>query len=747
MPGAFQGLRLRIAAGLGVLAIVPPVFASPWELGFTDVTTSAGVEVIDVTYGLGWADFDQDDALDLFLCRHYFRPVAYHNLADGTFTDNFFPPLFEAQDHHGPLLADLDGDGDLDIYLTGGADAGASSVSKLLYRNDGDFSFTEVGLAWGVADSLARGRSSSAIDVDADGDVDFFVAKAPRIASPNSLFLNDGTPSFTDVAASAGIADDFGSVGGLWGDYDRDGDPDLLIGGEEQSSFLTVLYRNEGNVTFTDVTASVLPGIGQIAGADWGDYDGDGDLDLAVGLGDAGLFDAVNSGPDSISFFFNMRNGDNGLDALAFTQTGDSASYDLYYNAFYIPDRIWISADAHHPGPITPFSLGDDEFGAPPFLPGIDTGFYLWVQQLFPVWELRVSAPPAEGSGFSGVITTTGTFTAVVTHENEPYTEQGPRGARLWRNDGGTFVDVSAAAGLVDTTNVRSVSWVDLDQDGVLDLHVLVKGDSQDWNRPDLFYQGQGDGTFEDVAQAWGLEGPPNGLGDAAVFGDYDSDGDLDLATTSGTGPRFFARAETLRLYRNEGPVGNWLEVDLEGVVSCRPGYGAWITCVTGGIGPQTRYVTGNAWRGETDSEHPRFGLANHAMVDTLRVEWPSGTVDLLTGVAANQRLTVVEGGHPSDAPGLSEAPRVALALASDPNPFSDEIVLRLTGRGPRPARLEIFDPGGRRVLSRPLAADETRVRWDGRDSGGRRVGSGVYFVRVREGDRSATAKVVRIAP
>src|SRR6185436_12429225 len=97
-----------------------------------------------------------------------------------------------------------------------------------------------------------------------------------------SLFLNDGSQHYSDAAAAAGLADDFGSVGGIWGDYDNDGDPDLLIGGE--------------------------------------DADNDGDLDLAIGLGDPALFDAISWNADSLRYFFNTRFGDNGLDGVGFLQ-------------------------------------------------------------------------------------------------------------------------------------------------------------------------------------------------------------------------------------------------------------------------------------------------------------------------------------------------------------------------------------------------------------------------------------------
>jgi hypothetical protein len=179
----------------------------------------------------------------------------------------------------------------------------------------------------------------------------------------------------------------------------------------------------------------------------------------------------------------------------------------------------------------------------------------------------------------------------------EEYTH-GERGTRLWRNDGGTFTNASAAFGLTDTVNVHFLQFVDVDQDGFLDLYVENAGDTQTANGPNVFYRNLGGASFQDQTATQQLFGPTRGLGDAFAFEDHDSDGDLDVAITGGTGPRFLALLERVRFYRNNGPVGNRLRVNLEGVYSTRDGYGAWVTCISATAGRQVRYVTGNTWRG-----------------------------------------------------------------------------------------------------------------------------------------------------
>ncbi len=735
LPIRIAGLLVALLAGLP---------AGEARAQFTDVTgVDTGFPIVGITYGLGWADFDGNSHPDCFICRHYFKPIIYEN--DGTEMDYriFQGPFDPPDDHHGALIADFDNDGDADVYLTGGADAGASEVPKKMYRNDGGYNFTNVAAAWGLEDQEARGRSPSGIDLQGDGDLDVFVAKSARVASPNSLFLNDGTPFFTDIAAAAGLDDAFGSVGGLWGDYDNDGDPDLFISGEEEVTFESRLYRNEGDLTFVDVTATALPGVGQAAAAAWGDYDNDGDLDLALGQGDRGLFDAVAWSPDSIYFFFNTRFGDDGLDGFGYVTTGDSSTFDVAIDGFYRPDDIYLGELEQNPV-FTPFSTSfEDIVGSPSFLPGESLAMYIWTVDLAGIWQLRGNAPPAAGHSFAGIVKTNGQITDVSTVSLESVVP-GPRGTRLWRNDGGTFTDVTASVGIADTVNAHFLDFVDVDQDGWLDLYVLNKGDTAAQNQPNVFHRNQGNGTFLDETAAWGLAGPDFGLGDAFAFEDYDSDGDLDVMMTAGTGPKFIAELERARLYRNDGPTGNRLRLKLLGTLSTRDGYGAWVTCVTPD-GPQHRYVTGNTWRGGPTLLNPYFGLGTHSSADMVIVQWPSGIVDLYEDVPAGvvtlqEGDTVVAGPEPV-------ATTVRFAARPFPQPSAGSVTLALSGRRDRPAMIRIYDAAGRRVLEQELAPGTDRFEWDGRAGDGRRVSAGLYFARASEGDRRAVTKIVRVGP
>ena len=706
---------------------------------FYDVATSAGVNLSEFTFGLAWSDFDGDGKRDLLSCRHFSPPVIYRELSNGTFDYSFDPPLFEPADHHGPVVADFDNDGDPDIYLTGGAEGGSGSIPKHFYRNDGAFQFVNIAEAAGLSDPFGRGRSCSAMDVNNDGWIDLFVAKAKRPGSPNSLFLNDGAGNFTDIAASAGIADEFGSVGGVWGDYDHDGDADLFVSGEEDTLSQSRLYRNNGNLTFTNVTNTMLPGLGRVAAAAWGDFDKDGDLDLAVGLGDEALFDGAYWNSDKLTFFFNAREDENGVDGIDFTTTSPVV-FDLYYAGEYLPQMIYIGANGTHPGDNSPIAITSAQAaGQPVYTIGQSVGMYIWT--VGNSWKVRCCAPPDVGHNFGGIINGNASMSAISTNQLEPYTH-GPRGTRLYRNDGSVFTNVTSAFQINDGVNVRNLTWVDYDRDGDLDLHVLAKGDTQSQNEPDLLYRNRTD-FFSDEASQQHLQGPTNGIADACAWEDYDGDGDLDMAAVSGAPPRVYSLLETDHLYQNDSTPKKQLRVKLVGTASQRDGMGAWVTCISSGTGTQKHYVTGNAWRGGQVMTVAYFGLNNDSQVQLLRVEWPTGLVNEFTNVPAGT-VTVTESGAALEVSNIPGAPG-KLQMSVRQTPARGSATLDIKGALGSQSTLEIFDTSGRRVCEQRFDKTPAWFDWSGKDRNGRRVGNGVYYAALREGNRQAGAKIVML--
>jgi len=229
-----------------------------------------------------WGDFDGDDDLDLLLTGWVGGGgVAWIYRNDGDLSFTRLPDMFPHVANSSVKWGDSDGDGDLDILLTGNTTL--YWVSKL-YRNDGSGMFVDTGapLPGVAASSVDWG------DQDNDGDLDMILSgvldqNTGRIAR---VYRNNSDGTFTNVTSLASV----GISSTSWGDYDGDGDQDLILtgyldaGGGESSK----VYRNDGGGVFTDIAAPLaLVGNGMSA---WGDCDGDGDLDLLhTGLSASGM--------------------------------------------------------------------------------------------------------------------------------------------------------------------------------------------------------------------------------------------------------------------------------------------------------------------------------------------------------------------------------------------------------------------------------------------------------------------------
>jgi hypothetical protein len=301
---------------------------------FTRVT--AGPQVTDRarTGGASWVDYDGDGDVDLYVTTGYRTDVPtavpqndllYANDGRGGFTKVTDGALVtDSAFSSGSTWGDADNDGDLDAFV-----ATQGRRPDLLYRNDGGGRFERV-----TADTAARtpgsSFSSSFADVDGDGLLDIVVFNGGLgLAERAHAFRNRGGLAFERVTATAIVEDSVPAGGGVWGDYDGDGDQDLFVPargvpGQFPRHFL---YRNDGGWRFTRVVDSALaekpfPSLT----AAWGDYDGDGDLDLFVagGTGAAGrLFENDGRGG-----FRRARPGAPALDASGYVDLPAWGDFD-----------------------------------------------------------------------------------------------------------------------------------------------------------------------------------------------------------------------------------------------------------------------------------------------------------------------------------------------------------------------------------------------------------------------------------
>ena len=503
------------------------------------------------------------------------------------------------------------------------------------------------------------------IDYDQNGLLDLYLvngaattAYQPKSPLRSALYRNNGDGTFTDVTAKAGVgAEGLFGMGVAVGDYDNDGFPDLLVLGYGRC----ILYHNNGDGTFTDVTTRA--GVGNTgrwgSSAAWFDYDKDGNLDLVIAnyvvwspernfwCGDHGPGMRSYCHPDDFdgtppTLFHNNGDGTftdvskasgvglkaaNGLGVVTFDYDNDGWQ-DIFIANDSMPNLLFHN---NHDGT---FSEAGYESGV----------------------AVSMDGQPEAGMGVdAGDLTGSGRMDIVVTHLDSQL-------ARLYQNLGSQqFDDITLRSKIGYATYHLSefgTRLMDYDNDGVLDVfmacgHVLdnvhlYKSDVY-YPEPKLMFRNTGQGTFENVSDQLGPDFQLPRVSRGAAVGDFDNDGDQDILVSNNGQPP--------QLLRNDG--GNakhWLEVLLIGTVSNRDAVGARVRIHAGNRLRQDEKKGGMSYQSAQD---PRlhFGLGDCTKVDSVEVHWPSGAVSKLADIKSDQIIAIKEGEGLVDRP----FPRVRL--------------------------------------------------------------------------------------
>ncbi len=355
----------------------------------------------------------------------------------------------------GAAWADVDGDGDLDLYVPRGMDPAQ------LWINDGAGRFTEEGAARGVDDQGASGLGAVFADYDNDGDQDLYVAND----GPNRLYRNDGTGHFTDVAEAAGVVSLTDDVSAAWGDYDRDGYLDLYV--VSNSPCLPPLFyeqdhlfHNEGDGTFTDQT-SLLPAASTFGAgyqAAWFDYDGDGDQDLYIAN------DRWGPTPGANHLWRNDGRGLDGTWRFADVSADSQAGYVINSMGIAVGDfnrdlRLDF-AISNIDGNFLARNDGDGSFTNVASAVGVERKSQK--ADLHSItWGLGFADLNLDG--WEDLFVAAGDLHDLRTQPNEVFTARGD----------GTFLDLSALSGADDAGSGRGVAMADYDRDGRLDVYVV----------------------------------------------------------------------------------------------------------------------------------------------------------------------------------------------------------------------------------------------------------------------------------
>jgi hypothetical protein len=531
--------------------------------------------------GLAVGDFDGDGRDDIYFVNQLGRNALYRNRGDGTFEDVTGRAGVALGDRIcvGATFADYDNDGRQDLFVT------STRGGNVLFRNMGDGTFKDVTKSAGVA-HVGHSQTAVFFDYDNDGYLDLLVTNCAQWTEPaldssgryfpgmptimdmakcpketNILYHNNGDGTFTDVTAKAGL-------GGLgWSgdvavfDYDDDGYLDLLVTnmfGRSQ------LYHNNGNGTFTDVTLAALgPTSWGGVGAKVFDFDNDGRLDLLIVDMHSDMWVPAGDDPAMIK-------------------------------------KLRESQGTKFPG-VTGMS-GPTE-------PGLEAKFA-------DAFHIRYSEVLFGNTFFKNL-------------------------------GGGKFREMSDQAGL-ETFWPWGIATGDFDNDGFEDVF-LPSGMGYPYGYwPNALMMNNGDGTFADRAEAVGIEPPVHGLyleetiggeraarsSRCAAVADFDGDGRLQIVTNNFNDIPY--------LFKNRFPRKNYLAFRLRGTRSNRDAIGAVVRLHTGRevmvrqVNPAGGYLS-------QSSKTVHFGLGDRQRVDRVEITWPRGARQVIDAPEINRLHDIVE--------------------------------------------------------------------------------------------------------
>lgn len=497
---------------------------------------------------------------------------------------------------------------------------------------------------------------------------------------------------FQDVTSDVGLINEAKKSWGnpIWGDINNDGFLDFIVPthglGGSRGPFV---YLNNGGTTFTDFRqAAKIKAAATLDTKDWhgfafGDYDRDGNLDVYIaegaksklggvtkrdllyrGLGD-GSFEYVSDLAAIVTStdrgrcgFWMDYDNDGTLDLFVKNYGGSNRLYknngDSTFTERAADAGLADATQGVDSGSTCSFADYDNDGFVDVFFSGDKTNDTLYRNQGDGTFANVSSTAGMEAIG-------TGHGVAWGDYDNDGLLDMYvPRegtfagtGGTLYHNNGdGTFSDFTAAAGISTTANSWAAVWGDYDNDGFLDLFATSAGtDTSGAGNANMLYRNNGDGTFTDLATQEGVTLEDNiTLHKGAAWGDYNNDGFLDLLIKDGVGNErdFGAGATGLhRLFKNLGNDNHFIKVNLSGVQSNGHGIGTRVT-VTSITGTSYRQNNGGGG-GEFASQgsEPLHFGIGAATEATVEVKWPSGTIDTLSTVAADSTLDVLEGSAP----------------------------------------------------------------------------------------------------
>ncbi|MBD0833410.1 VCBS repeat-containing protein [Aestuariibaculum sp. TT11] len=554
--------------------------------------------------------------------------VKFTNKLTETKTFNYytFPYMYFGG---GVAVGDINNDGLPDLYFTG------NMVKNALYLNQGDLKFKDISQSAGIIGTKGKWTNGVTMaDVNNDGLLDIYVCySGPQQNKQNELYINQGNNTFKESAKAYNIADNGHSVQAAFFDYDKDGDLDLYVANYPPTPFQIgndyyadkknnpsledsdKLFRNDGNNTFTDVTET------------------SGILNFGLSLG------------------------------LSISDMNNDGWADIYVsNDFNSPDYLYINQkDGTFKNEIDTMMAHTCNFGMGTDAADFNNDGLIDLLQV----DMASSQNDQEKANMSAM-NTEKFYEAVSLGLHHQYMKNS-----LQVNTGsGTFSDVAYLAGLAKTEWSWGPLFFDFDNDGWKDvfitngirrnvndndaiIYLKLKKAYNDLTQNDIvetltklpvkpvdnyLYRNSKSLKFNKAEGNWGLTF--KGFSNGASYADLDNDGDLDMIVNN-----LDATSSIFENKSNQYSNTNYLTVSLKAKKDNHFGIGSRITIKTvHGTQVQELFLT----RGFESSTEPRvhFGLGNASKIDTLQILWPSGKLQTLTEVAANQVLNIVQEEH-----------------------------------------------------------------------------------------------------
>ena len=428
-------------------------------------------------------------------------------------------------------------------------------------------------------------RATAWGDYDRDGDPDLFIANGDGVN--NQLYRYDGDAGFTKITVGPLVNDGGDSRCAAWGDYDNDGSPDIVIVNFDGPP---LLYHNDGNGAFSRITSGAIASDNASGtSAAWADYDNDGRLDLFI----------THGGNTSNALFHGNADG-----SFTRIQTGE------------------IVSDAGNSMACAWGDYDDDGF-ADLFVANAGQPGFLYHNN-------------ADGT-FARIFTTTITSQNIEARDcgwidvnndgrMDLWIVNGDRGPMLlYRNDGkSTFTEILGGYVWTDATTSQPLSWSDFDNDGDHDFFLVGR------TTRSCAYVNDGTGRFTRMSSGMPMLG--HDVDGPVTCVDYSGDGNPDLVIANATGPR--------ELYLSDGIGHAALRIQCAGTFSDSRGIGAKVG-IKASIGGQSswqyRSATGR------DDTYRHFGLGDAATVDSVAILWPATGLQVLAPVEIDADLTVTE--------------------------------------------------------------------------------------------------------